>query len=103
MPINLFFSRANVESFEMFSIENMKLYILKDNHRSSNEIINVLNHMRKNKDFEQSSPTHKSGNLPTILVGAKKSAYHYLNDKSKIQLYYHIKVKTQSPLNMKQI
>ena len=60
MPINLFFSRANVESFEMFSIENMKLYILKDNHRSSNEIINVLNHMRKNKDFEQSSPTHKS-------------------------------------------
>ncbi|PDY38425.1 DNA helicase [Bacillus wiedmannii] len=76
------FQGANVESFEMFSIENMKLYILKDNHRSSNEIINVLNHMRKNKDFEQSSPTHKSGNLPTILVGSKKSAYHYLNDKS---------------------
>ena len=65
MPINLFFSRANVESFEMFSIENMKLYILKDNHRSSNEIINVLNHMRKIKTLSNPLPLI---NLVTFLL-----------------------------------
>ncbi|RRN66754.1 ATP-dependent helicase [Peribacillus simplex] len=77
------FQGANVESFEIFSLENMKLYTLKGNHRSSNEIINVLNHMRKVKDFEQFSPDNKSGELPTILIGTKKNAYYYLNERLK--------------------
>lgn len=49
------FQGANVDSFENFTLPNMKLYNLKNNHRSSNEIIKVLNHMRIHKDFSQNT------------------------------------------------
>lgn len=72
------FQGANVADFENFTLKNMQLYTLKGNHRSSTEIIKVLNHMRKLKDFEQFSPNNKTGNKPVILIGKSKKAYSYL-------------------------
>ncbi|UKS60774.1 ATP-dependent helicase [Bacillus toyonensis] len=92
------FQGANVESFEIFSLENMNLYTLKGNHRSSSEIINVLNHMRKGKDFEQFSPDHKSGESPSLLIGTKKSAYQYLHKKSKRPVVLTYKKETSSSI-----
>jgi DNA helicase-2/ATP-dependent DNA helicase PcrA len=55
------FQGANVDLFRDFSLGDMKVYILSGNRRSTNQIINVLNHMREKVDFKQHSPTELEG------------------------------------------
>jgi len=61
------FNGADVKQFETFYLNNMDIYQINDNHRSTQEIIDVLNLIRK--DIIQNSPDCKSGKLPTIFVG----------------------------------
>lgn len=75
------FQGANVDSFESFTLPNMKLYNLKNNHRSSDEIIKVLNHMRLHKDFIQNTLS-KSGIAPVALIGTKGEAFAYLQNQN---------------------
>jgi len=79
------FQGTDAELFENFMLDDMKLYYLKDNHRSTVEIINVLNHMRNGRDFDQKSPNKKSGEKPIIIVGSALDAYNYLISNKKVE------------------
>ncbi|KMK76744.1 UvrD-helicase domain-containing protein [Alkalihalobacillus pseudalcaliphilus] len=80
------FQGASVGDFEEFEVKNMKLYILQENHRSSKEIVNILNHMRKDKDFQQETKIKLNNSRPTILIGDKSSSYEHIKKKSLIDL-----------------
>ena len=70
------FQGADVQEFINFNLEGGKLYKLENNHRSTQEIINVLNHIRNDPNFKQISPCNKTGPLPYILVGKFLDAYY---------------------------
>ena len=70
------FQGANVSTFSQFYLENMSLYVLENNHRSTEQIISVLNYVRKDEHFVQHSPDNKLGNNPTILVGDALTCYY---------------------------
>lgn len=69
------FQGARVEEFEGFNLEGMKLYKLENNHRSTKEIIDVLNDIRNDEAFKQVSCENKSGDKPMVLVGNFFEAY----------------------------
>lgn len=69
------FQGANVDEFIDFDL-NTELYKIEDNYRSSDKIIDILNHVRDELDFKQKSPTNKTGNLPQILIGGYFDAYN---------------------------
>ena len=62
------FQGADVKQFEEFELSNMVLYRIENNHRSTEEILTVLNYIRK--DIEQKNPEGKRGNKPTVLIGS---------------------------------
>ncbi|MFS0782073.1 UvrD-helicase domain-containing protein [Bacillus sp. 1P06AnD] len=80
------FQGASVQDFEEFEVPQMKLYILRNNSRSSNEIITVLNHMRQDKDFEQVSVNNIEGPKPIIIIGSKTKSYDYFKNQSLVDL-----------------
>src|SRR5699024_272047 len=63
------FQGTDEKLFDNFSISGMQLYFINDNRRSTVQIIDVLNHMRKGKDFKQKSPDNKQGEKPKLLLG----------------------------------
>ena len=72
------FQGTDEKLFDDFSISGMQLYVINDNRRSTEQIIDVLNHMRKGKDFKQKSPDNKQGEKPVLLVGTPSQAQDYL-------------------------
>ena len=87
------FQGTDKNMFEQFWLNNMKLYYLPNNHRSTQEIINLLNHMRSNEDFSQSSPEGKSGENPTLLIGSTWAAYQFVLKKLKDKEFYTLAYK----------
>ena len=67
------FQGADVTQFEKFTLDNMKQYKIKDNRRSTQQIIDILNIIRS--DLKQESPDHKKGNKPYIMVGEQLNSY----------------------------
>lgn len=74
------FQGANVKLFEDFSLNNMEEYIISGNRRSTEQIINVLNHMRGGTDFHQDSPENKVGQKPVIIISETATVEQYLNE-----------------------
>lgn len=70
------FQGADVTQFTTFDLPNLKTYYIENNHRSTQEIIDVLNSMRNDKNFYQEPPSNKHGNKPTILVGNFINSYN---------------------------
>ena len=56
-----------MQQFIDFTLPSINKFVIKDNHRSTEEIIAVLNLIRG--DLEQKSPTNKTGKLPKIFIG----------------------------------
>lgn len=81
------FLGSSVESFINFELDDMLLYKLEDNRRSTKEIIDVLNSMRSNGDFQQSSPNNISGEIPKILTGNFNFAYEYVDNLLEEEFY----------------
>lgn len=69
------FQGADVSKFVGFKLNDMNTYYIKDNHRSTQPIIDVLNYVRGKNELQQKSPDNKKGNRPTILVGNFFDAY----------------------------
>lgn len=69
------FQGADVEKFIEFDIDNMNLYKIENNNRSTEQIINILNHVRDDSNFIQFSPKQIKGEKPKILVGSFFKAY----------------------------
>jgi DNA helicase-2/ATP-dependent DNA helicase PcrA len=66
------FQGADVTQFDEFTLPNMISYKIENNHRSTEEILYVLNSIRTN--ISQSSPEDKHGEKPLILIGNKMIA-----------------------------
>ncbi len=61
------FQGADLEQFRNFSLPSIKIYKIENNHRSTNDIIKVLNHMRD--DLVQKNIEDKTGRRPTLVIG----------------------------------
>jgi DNA helicase II / ATP-dependent DNA helicase PcrA len=94
------FQGANVNLFKEFSLDNMKVYTLSGNRRSTNQIINVLNHMREEIDFKQYSPTDLEGPIPTVLIGEKSELDTYIKGISEGIMFLSYRNKYQSNVNI---
>ena len=69
------FQGADVRQFIDFSLPNMELYYIENNHRSTEQIISILNYIRDDDAFHQESPDHKIGKTPKLLIGKFFDAY----------------------------
>lgn len=60
------FQGADVKQFEDFQLPGIKNYQIENNHRSTEEILTVLNNLRD--DIRQQSPDNKKGRKPIVLI-----------------------------------
>lgn len=70
------FQGADENIFNQFNLDGMSFYVLENNHRSTKQIITVLNQIRNDVNFIQYSPDEKSGNKPILLIGDSFDAYY---------------------------
>jgi DNA helicase-2/ATP-dependent DNA helicase PcrA len=61
------FQGADVKQFEEFELPNLVTYKIENNYRSTEEILKVLNHIRK--DITQHNPFGNRGEEPKIFTG----------------------------------
>jgi len=61
------FQGADPKQFENFSLEGLCSYEIHDNRRSSNQIVNFLNHIRT--DFAQQPILNKDAEIPYLFIG----------------------------------
>lgn len=73
------FQGADVKQFKDFELPDMAKYKIEDNHRSTEDIIKVLNLIRH--DISQQSPSKKSGGKPIIIVDSIPKALLLLQDQ----------------------
>jgi DNA helicase-2/ATP-dependent DNA helicase PcrA len=73
------FQGADVEQFNNFILPRMVSYKMEDNHRSTEQIIDLLNGIRK--DIVQISPEKKQGDIPVVLIGKPLKALKYVQDQ----------------------
>ena len=69
------FQGADVTQFINFNLKGMAEYKIEGNHRSSEEIINILNIVRNDPTLTQYSPENRHGCQPRILVGDIMETY----------------------------
>lgn len=69
------FQGADVSQFVNFKLNGMKEYKIEGNHRSTVEIINILNIVRNDTGLTQYSPKNKHGCKPKIIIGDVISTY----------------------------
>lgn len=77
------FQGTDEELFDNFYLEGMKCYYLENNHRSTDQIISLLNHVRAGRDFDQYGPKEKQGEWPVLLVGNSFAAHKYVLNNCK--------------------
>lgn len=88
------FQGTDERLFDEFSIDGMQLYYINDNRRSTMQIIDVLNHMRQDKDFKQKSPKNQQGEKPMLLVGTPLQAQNHLQEiTTNGEVYYTLAYK----------
>ncbi len=69
------FQGADVAQFTNFKLNGMAEYKIDGNHRSTEEIISVLNIVRNDSSLIQHSPENKHGCKPQLLVGDAISTF----------------------------
>lgn len=69
------FQGADVTQFINFNLKGMVEYKIEGNHRSTEEIINILNIVRNDPMLTQYSPENRHGCKPRILVGDVMETY----------------------------
>ncbi|QCT04370.1 UvrD/REP helicase [Paenibacillus algicola] len=67
------FQGADPSQFSSFLLPGLLAYVMKDNRRSTNSIIDLLNIIRK--DIEQKKYRNIEGDKPCILLGERMAAY----------------------------
>lgn len=64
------FQGADPDKFIEFNLDNLKNYKIENNHRSTEEVVCVLNYIRNEKEFNQYSLKElRNGAKPKIIVG----------------------------------
>lgn len=82
------FQGTDENLFDQFKLDGMSLHYLENNHRSTEQIINILNHIRTQKDFDQCSPDKKVGEMPVLLIGSSFTAHKYVSKTLGINSFY---------------
>lgn len=81
------FQGANIDDFKNFNIKNLKKYTITENRRSSNQIIDLLNVLRK--DISQKRHRNIDLDKPILFIGDNIEAYNeiknLIDDKIFIQ------------------
>lgn len=72
------FQGTDEKLFANFLVSGMRLYLINDNRRSTEQIIGVLNNIRRGENFKQKSPDNKQGEKPVLLVGTPSQAQAHL-------------------------
>lgn len=80
------FQGANEKQFDSFSLPNMQTYTIADNHRSTIQIVDLLNHIRK--DMIQNSCKDETGNdkigkKPILYIGKREEALAKIKEDIK--------------------
>lgn len=73
------FQGADVSQFREFNLEGIKEYYILENHRSTKEIIGLLNYIRKG-ELSQTLPKNKSGEKTKIITGNLMDNYLKVKD-----------------------
>lgn len=68
------FQGANIEEFKNFEIDNLEKYTIIENRRSSNQIIDLLNALRK--DISQKEHRNVDLDKPILFIGDNLEAYN---------------------------
>lgn len=82
------FQGADVSQFVNFKLNGMREYKIEGNHRSTVEIINVLNIVRNDTSLTQYSPDNKHGCNPKIIVGDAISTYKLAKQQCGTQILW---------------
>lgn len=93
------FQGANVLQFENFVLEGMKEYHILNNHRSTKEIIELLNYMRKTS-LCQNTPEDKIGDKPTIIIGEIIKSYKEVKEICSNEELYIVSYKESISKNI---
>jgi len=72
------FQGAAPNDFDAFYLHGMQEYIIADNRRSTNLIVDVLNHLRS--DISQTPIRNVQGTKPVLFIGPKEDAYAYAQE-----------------------
>lgn len=72
------FQGADPSQFHSFNLNGIRDYSMNDNRRSTNEIIDLLNHIRV--DFQQNKYRNRTGRKPTLLVGNPVDAINEIRE-----------------------
>jgi len=67
------FQGADVKQFDEFELPNIITYKIENNHRSTEEILAVLNFIRA--DITQHNPDNKRGQKPSIFIGSALDSF----------------------------
>ncbi|MFC6380164.1 UvrD-helicase domain-containing protein [Psychrobacter glacincola] len=73
------FQGADPSQFESFELEGIKDYWINTNRRSTQEVINLLNHIRC--DFKQQGQDGFNGSKPIIYIGDRLEVLHKINNE----------------------
>ena len=86
------FQGASIQQFSDFTLSSMKEFVIQDNYRSTNEIIDVLKLIRG--DLEQKNPLNKIGKLPKLFIGnsikALDECEHIFGEQKVVSLSYMV-------------
>lgn len=93
------FQGANVLQFKNFFLEGMKKYCILNNHRSTKEIIELLNYMRKTS-LCQNIPGNKIGDKPTIIIGEIIKSYKEVKEICSDEELYIVSYKESISKNI---
>ena len=82
------FQGAEPKQFRSFDLPNITDYVMSDNRRSTNQIIDVLNSVRA--DINQNKYRDKNGEKPVIIVGEMISALRRAKEMSNAEPVYSL-------------
>jgi len=72
------FQGANPDLFTSFSTPSMVIYLIKDNRRSSNQVVGLLNKIRT--DMQQDPVRNVEGARVKILIGSLENAFKHVSE-----------------------
>jgi len=82
------FQGAEPKQFHSFDLPNITDYVMSDNRRSTNQIIDVLNSVRA--DITQNKYRDEDGEKPVIIVGEMISALRRAKEMSNVEPVYSL-------------
>lgn len=92
------FQGANIEEFKNFEIDNLEKYTIIENRRSSNQIIDLLNALRK--DISQKEHRNVDLDKPILFIGDNLEAYNEIKKLNGEDIFIQTLSRDNSTANL---